>query len=157
MTKHDERAAGADDRYIGNRLRLARLEIGMSQERLAELLGVTFQQVQKYERGVNRMAASRMFAAGRHVGKRPEYFEPKANAPKGAVAGVSAGAADAPAIDEALASAHGAKLVREFAAIPTEEGRAGAAQAVAAIRRGLTEALPPARSPARRRGGRGPR
>ncbi|NOT29872.1 MAG: helix-turn-helix transcriptional regulator, partial [Planctomycetes bacterium] len=41
------------------RVRTRRLEIGMSQERLAELLGVTFQQVQKYEKGVNRIAASR--------------------------------------------------------------------------------------------------
>src|SRR5690606_1334161 len=53
----DERAVGAVDRKLGERVRARRLEIGMSQERLAELLGVTFQQVQKYEKGVNRMAA----------------------------------------------------------------------------------------------------
>ena len=57
----DERAAGDVDRKLGERVRARRLEIGMSQERLADLLGVTFQQVQKYERGVNRIAASRLF------------------------------------------------------------------------------------------------
>lgn len=56
----DERAAGATDRRLGERVRVRRLEIGMTQERLAELLGVTFQQVQKYEKGVNRVAVSRL-------------------------------------------------------------------------------------------------
>jgi transcriptional regulator with XRE-family HTH domain len=58
---NDERSANAVDKRIGQRVRSRRLEISMSQERLAELLGVTFQQVQKYEKGVNRIAASRLF------------------------------------------------------------------------------------------------
>jgi transcriptional regulator with XRE-family HTH domain len=58
---NDERAANAVDRRLGQRVRTRRLEIGMSQERLAEVLGVTFQQVQKYEKGVNRIAASRLW------------------------------------------------------------------------------------------------
>ncbi|MEJ0061532.1 MAG: helix-turn-helix transcriptional regulator [Terricaulis sp.] len=57
----DERSANAVDRRLGLRVRSRRLEIGMSQETLAKLLGVTFQQVQKYEKGVNRIAASRLF------------------------------------------------------------------------------------------------
>lgn len=57
----DDRAATAVDRKIGERIRSRRLEIGMSQERLAHLIGVTFQQVQKYEKGVNRISASRLF------------------------------------------------------------------------------------------------
>lgn len=57
----DDRATNAVDRKIGERVRSRRLEIGMSQERLADLIGVTFQQVQKYEKGVNRIAASRLF------------------------------------------------------------------------------------------------
>ena len=57
---NDERAANAIDKKLGQRVRSRRLEIGMSQEKLAEILGVTFQQVQKYEKGVNRIAASRM-------------------------------------------------------------------------------------------------
>lgn len=55
------RTASGIDVQLGERVRARRLEIGMSQERLADLLGVTFQQVQKYEKGVNRIAASRLF------------------------------------------------------------------------------------------------
>lgn len=58
---NDERSANAVDRRIGQRLKTRRLELGISQERLADLLGVTFQQIQKYEKGVNRVAASRLF------------------------------------------------------------------------------------------------
>jgi transcriptional regulator with XRE-family HTH domain len=57
----DERSASAIDRKLGQRVRAYRLEIGMSQEELADRLGITFQQVQKYEKGFNRMAASRLF------------------------------------------------------------------------------------------------
>lgn len=54
------RGAGTFDKELGRRIRERRLEIGVSQEALADALGVTFQQVQKYERGVNRVAASRL-------------------------------------------------------------------------------------------------
>lgn len=57
----EERSATFIDRRIGQRLKSRRLELGISQERLADLLGVTFQQIQKYEKGVNRVAASRLF------------------------------------------------------------------------------------------------
>ena len=49
------------DVHVGSRIRLRRTLMGMSQERLGEALGLTFQQVQKYERGVNRVGASRLF------------------------------------------------------------------------------------------------
>lgn len=55
--KANPRAAGPVDKKIGARIRARRLEIGMSQETLAQRLGVTFQQVQKYEKGSNRVAA----------------------------------------------------------------------------------------------------
>ncbi|MGO4569836.1 helix-turn-helix domain-containing protein [Rhizobium sp. 2YAF20] len=48
------------DAYVGSRVRMRRLMLGMSQERLADQIGVTFQQVQKYERGMNRIGASRL-------------------------------------------------------------------------------------------------
>ena len=57
----DPRTATAFDRKMGARIRARRLEIGMSQERLAELLGVTFQQVQKYEKGINRVSSERIW------------------------------------------------------------------------------------------------
>ena len=48
------------DRHIGSRVRARRIMLGMSQEKLAEALGLTFQQVQKYEKGINRVGASRL-------------------------------------------------------------------------------------------------
>jgi transcriptional regulator with XRE-family HTH domain len=71
---NDERSANAVDRRLGQRLRARRLEIGLSQERLAEVLGLTFQQIQKYEKGVNRIAASRLFAISAALGVQVAYF-----------------------------------------------------------------------------------
>jgi transcriptional regulator with XRE-family HTH domain len=48
------------DRYVGHRVRVRRLLIGVSQEKLGDALGVTFQQIQKYEKGTNRISASRL-------------------------------------------------------------------------------------------------
>ena len=48
------------DKYVGSRVRMRRIMLGMSQEKLGEALGLTFQQVQKYEKGVNRIGASRL-------------------------------------------------------------------------------------------------
>lgn len=53
------------DTHVGSRVRLRRTLLGMSQEKLGEALGLTFQQVQKYERGVNRIGASRLFDLSR--------------------------------------------------------------------------------------------
>ena len=48
------------DKYVGSRVRMRRIMLGMSQEKLGEALGLTFQQVQKYEKGTNRAGASRI-------------------------------------------------------------------------------------------------
>ncbi|QDH17080.1 helix-turn-helix domain-containing protein [Swingsia samuiensis] len=53
-------SASPVDVHVGNRIRLRRTLMGLSQEKLAEALGLTFQQVQKYERGANRVSASRL-------------------------------------------------------------------------------------------------
>ena len=53
------------DIHVGNRIRLRRTLLGLSQEKLASLLGLTFQQVQKYERGMNRVGASRLWDIGK--------------------------------------------------------------------------------------------
>ena len=55
------------DIAIGNRVRAFRIKRGMSQETLAELLGLTFQQVQKYEKGTNRVSGSRLVDVARHL------------------------------------------------------------------------------------------
>jgi transcriptional regulator with XRE-family HTH domain len=72
------------DVHVGTRIRLRRTLMGMSQERLGEALGLTFQQVQKYERGVNRVGASRLFDLSRVLDVPISFFfddmpEPLAN------------------------------------------------------------------------------
>jgi transcriptional regulator with XRE-family HTH domain len=62
------------DVHVGKRLRLRRTLLGMSQERLGELLGLTFQQVQKYERGANRIGSSRLFELGQILDVPVSFF-----------------------------------------------------------------------------------
>ncbi|MBE1236044.1 helix-turn-helix domain-containing protein [Phaeovibrio sulfidiphilus] len=62
------------DVHVGNRVRLRRTLLGMSQERLGEALGLTFQQVQKYERGANRIGASRLWDLSRVLDVSMSYF-----------------------------------------------------------------------------------
>ncbi|MGE5476706.1 MAG: helix-turn-helix domain-containing protein [Bacteroidales bacterium] len=62
------------DVHVGNRVRLRRTLLGMSQEKLGEALGLTFQQVQKYERGANRIGASRLYDLSRVLDVPVSYF-----------------------------------------------------------------------------------
>ncbi len=62
------------DVHVGSRIRLRRTLTGMSQERLGEALGLTFQQVQKYERGVNRVGASRLYDLSRVLDVPISFF-----------------------------------------------------------------------------------
>jgi transcriptional regulator with XRE-family HTH domain len=62
------------DVHVGARLRLRRLQVGMNQGALARAIRVTFQQVQKYERGANRLSASRLYAACGVLRVEPGYF-----------------------------------------------------------------------------------
>src|SRR5476649_2712366 len=62
------------DVHVGSRIRLRRTLLGMSQERLGEALGLTFQQVQKYERGTNRVGASRLFDLSRVLDVPISFF-----------------------------------------------------------------------------------
>jgi transcriptional regulator with XRE-family HTH domain len=62
------------DVHVGARIRLRRTLLGMSQERLGESLGLTFQQIQKYERGVNRVGASRLFDLSRVLDVPISFF-----------------------------------------------------------------------------------
>ena len=62
------------DVYVGVRLRMRRSLLGMSQEALGAALGLTFQQVQKYERGANRIGASRLYDLAHALGVGIDYF-----------------------------------------------------------------------------------
>lgn len=62
------------DAHVGQRLRVRRSLLGMSQEKLAEAIGLTFQQVQKYERGTNRVSASRLYDISNVLDVPVSYF-----------------------------------------------------------------------------------
>ena len=62
------------DVHVGSRVRMRRMLIGMSQEKLGDSLGLTFQQVQKYEKGANRIGASRLFEIAQILGVPVEFF-----------------------------------------------------------------------------------
>lgn len=62
------------DIHVGRRLRLKRTFLGLSQESVGKQIGVTFQQIQKYERGINRMGASRLYDFAKALGVQVSYF-----------------------------------------------------------------------------------
>jgi transcriptional regulator with XRE-family HTH domain len=69
-----KKQANPIDAQVGNRVRLRRMLVGMSQEKLGEMLGLTFQQVQKYEKGVNRIGAGRLYQVAGILGVPVSYF-----------------------------------------------------------------------------------
>ncbi|MFA5898779.1 MAG: helix-turn-helix transcriptional regulator [Hyphomicrobium sp.] len=110
------RRANPIDVHVGGRVRLRRMLLGMSQEKLGEHLGLTFQQVQKYEKGINRIGASRLFDLAQVLGVPVQFFYEEL-----AVGGArAAGFADRPAESyaaEFLGSREGLELNKAFARI----------------------------------------
>lgn len=78
MAKDNHRATTKVDQRIGALIRQRRLDAGITQERLAARLGITFQQVQKYELAKNRVSASRLFEIAAIIGAPVESFYPEA-------------------------------------------------------------------------------
>jgi transcriptional regulator with XRE-family HTH domain len=74
MHKVNPRVPNPIDTHVGSRIRLRRQLIKMSQEKLGDELGVTFQQVQKYERGANRVGASRLYRLSRVLEVPIQFF-----------------------------------------------------------------------------------
>jgi transcriptional regulator with XRE-family HTH domain len=76
MASVDDNGAGPHpvDRHVGLHIRMRRKALGISQEKLAESLGLTFQQVQKYERGANRVSASKLWEIARALKTNVAYF-----------------------------------------------------------------------------------
>ena len=98
------------DKHVGSRLRMRRMMLGMSQGKLGEALGITFQQVQKYEKGVNRMGASRLQQAAQNLGVSvPFFFE---GAPGGHK--LEPGAPSPAYVNEFISSAEGLRLIKAF-------------------------------------------
>ena len=74
MPKRQEDKTTAVDRAVGKRVLITRQERNVSQQDLAAELGISFQQLQKYERGTNRISAGRLFEIASYFGVRPSYF-----------------------------------------------------------------------------------
>ena len=68
VDKENKKKPNPTDVHVGSRIRLRRNMLGMSQEKLGENLGITFQQIQKYEKGTNRVGASRLQAISNILG-----------------------------------------------------------------------------------------
>jgi transcriptional regulator with XRE-family HTH domain len=62
------------DRYVGARMRQRRTMLGLTQHQVAELIGVTYQQAHKYEKGINRVAAGRLYTIAQALGVEVSYF-----------------------------------------------------------------------------------
>lgn len=104
------------DLYVGGRVRMRRMLVGLSQEKLGDALGVTFQQIQKYEKGANRIGASRLHQIAQVLGVPVSFFYDGA-AP---AEGVTAGFAEAPVLDHVadfLATSEGLHLNKAFVRI----------------------------------------
>jgi len=70
----EARTPNAVDLHVGARVRMRRKRLGLSQERLADALGLTFQQIQKYERGANRVSASKLYEIAQALQVPMTYF-----------------------------------------------------------------------------------
>jgi transcriptional regulator with XRE-family HTH domain len=69
-----KKSTGSIDIEVGSRVRMRRVSIGMSQEKLGDMLGLTFQQVQKYEKGMNRISVARLIEIAKILGVDIHFF-----------------------------------------------------------------------------------
>ena len=114
----DEKRPHPIDIHVGGRVRLRRTMLGMSQDKLADSLGLTFQQIQKYEKGVNRIGASRVFEISRVLGVPIQFLFDDFNADTGRSYGFAeAGPDDGASMMELLNSPEGVQLCKHFASI----------------------------------------
>ena len=114
-----KKAPNPIDKHVGSRVRMRRMMLSMSQEKLGDALGLTFQQVQKYEKGTNRIGASRLQQIS-HILQVPVafFFE---GAPHLAGATAPQGLEEAPSpsyVSDFLATSDGLSLTKAFMRIP---------------------------------------
>ncbi len=117
-TSNNPRRSNPVDVHVGGRVRVRRMMMGLSQEKLGDHLGLTFQQVQKYERGANRIGASRLFDLARVLSVPVQFFfdEMADDLTAAAATGFSERPTENP-ISEYLSTRDGLELNRAFARI----------------------------------------
>ena len=124
------------DRHVGSRVRMRRMLIGMSQEKLGQTLGVTFQQVQKYEKGTNRIGASRLQHIASVLGVSVDFLFEGAPRLEGPAGEEAAGFAEAPPseyVADFLSTAEGVQLMKHFVRIANPRVRRRVVDLVAAL------------------------
>jgi transcriptional regulator with XRE-family HTH domain len=124
------------DRHVGSRVRMRRMLIGMSQEKLGQTLGVTFQQVQKYEKGTNRIGASRLQHIASVLGVSVDFLFEGAPRLEGPAGEEAAGFAEAPPseyVADFLSTAEGVQLMKHFVRIANPRVRRRIVDLVAAL------------------------
>ncbi len=127
-----KKAPNPIDKHVGSRVRMRRMMLGMSQEKLGDALDLTFQQVQKYEKGTNRIGASRLQHISLILQVPVAFFFEGAPATPGHPAGM--GEAPSPAyVSDFLASSEGLALTKAFMRIRDPKVRRRVVDLVEAI------------------------
>jgi transcriptional regulator with XRE-family HTH domain len=126
------------DVYVGARIRLQRIMRGLTQSELAKLVGISFQSVQKYERGENRVSASRLHEFATALGVSEQFFFDGVGAETGAVA--------LPGREPTLSALEGKELHRQLHAVMSMEDKRLRGLIIQLLKL-LTELHPPPASP----------
>ena len=112
---HKKATLNLIDKHVGGRLRMRRMMLDMSQEKLADAFGITFQQVQKYEKGTNRISAGRLQHAANLLQVPVQFFFQGAPVGSGTQPD---GSARSPAyVSEFVSSSDGLRLIKAFTRI----------------------------------------
>ena len=127
-----KKAPNPIDKHVGSRVRMRRVLIGMSQEKLGEALGLTFQQVQKYEKGTNRIGASRLQQISTILGVSVSFFFDGAPGEDAAKAGLSDSGSSAYVVDF-LSTTEGLQLNKAFVRIKDPKVRRRVVDLVATL------------------------
>jgi transcriptional regulator with XRE-family HTH domain len=120
------------DEHVGSRVRMRRMMLGVTQEKLADTLGIAFQQVQKYEKGANRISASRLQHIA-HILQVPESFFFDDGPNKNGKPGRIGGASQPDPVSALLASADGLALVKAYMALDDAKLRRSIVQLVSEL------------------------
>ncbi|WP_269715623.1 helix-turn-helix domain-containing protein [Caulobacter sp. NIBR2454] len=132
MDKLDS-APNPTDVHVGARIRLRRKHLGISQTQLAEGLSLTFQQVQKYERGVNRVSASKLYDMARTMGVPISYFFDGLPDPTAATPADITALDDQQAVQAFLLTPEGLEIARAFPKISSAAVRRRVVQLVTSM------------------------
>ena len=110
------------DVHVGKRVRHRRWMVGMTQQQLGDIVGIKFQQIQKYETGMNRISASRLWDIAQALGVSISFFFEGFDEPEAVAEVTAATPAEAPRGD-LLADKEALELVRSYYAIPEAQRR----------------------------------